>query len=519
MKRRRAPAGKSSIAAGASGAVYPLSLCMIVRNEERFLGDALTSVQGVVDEICIVDTGSTDGTVAIAEAFGARVERAVWQDDFSAARNAALAMATGAWIIVLDADECLAPGSRDALRALRTMPPGGSGHWIRCRNYNDSERRIVASSNLIVRIFPNDPDIRYRGALHEFVARVGDEQSLPATLSPIEIVHHGYQPDIVSERNKRQRNLRLSRVALEAAPDDAALVYNYATSALFAGERELAVEQFERVVALTESVERGFRPMALTTLAGLYVELGRAAHALVLADKCVSIAPTLPDGHYARGCALDALGRSAEARGAFEAAIGAGDAGSTFVYFVVDDEIAAWKAQNEIARLLIAEGRFVEAEEWFERGLARSPKQRTLTLNRARLRETRGDHASALLGYKAVFDEYRDEAAAIEYVNYVLRNHPPDIIMAAIEESLPLLGEDYRRAFLASAAAVMLRAHRRADALELVRRALAVGVPSAGHAVVKALAEHYRAPELALLLDECVSSMVTVTPGARRDEG
>ena len=63
---RRAPTGRRNSPAGASGVTYPISLCMIVRNEERFLRDALTSVQGVVDEICIVDTGSTDGTVAIA---------------------------------------------------------------------------------------------------------------------------------------------------------------------------------------------------------------------------------------------------------------------------------------------------------------------------------------------------------------------------------------------------------------------------------------------------------------------
>ena len=157
MKRRHAPSGKGDPTRGASGAIYPLSLCMIVRNEERFLGDALTSVQGVVDEICIVDTGSTDGTVAIAESFGARVSQVAWREDFAWARNQALEMATGAWIFVLDADERLAPGSRDQLRGVRGMKPDGRGLWIRCRNYNDAEREEVASTNAIIRIFPNDP--------------------------------------------------------------------------------------------------------------------------------------------------------------------------------------------------------------------------------------------------------------------------------------------------------------------------------------------------------------------------
>src|SRR5277367_1684040 len=100
--KRRAPSGKRNPARGASGVVYPISLCMIVRNEERFLAAALTSVQGVVDEICIVDSGSTDGTVEIAKSFGAKISFISWRDDFAGARNAALAMATGAWVFVLD---------------------------------------------------------------------------------------------------------------------------------------------------------------------------------------------------------------------------------------------------------------------------------------------------------------------------------------------------------------------------------------------------------------------------------
>jgi glycosyltransferase involved in cell wall biosynthesis len=516
MKRRRASSGKRTPARGASGAVYPISLCMIVRNEERFLRDALTSVQGVVDEICIVDTGSTDGTVAIAQAFGARVECITWPEDFSAARNAALALATGAWIFVLDADERLAPESRPALRGLRSMPPDGEGRWIRCRNYSDPARKIVASTNLIVRIFPNDPAIRYRGALHEYAGRTGEERSLPASISPIEIVHHGYVPDVMSERGKRQRNLRLSQTALEAAPNDSALVYNYAMSALLAGDRELALAQLERVVTLTEHLQRGFRPMALTTLAGMYVELERPVDALATADRCVAVAPSLPDGHFARGCALAALGRHDEARAAFEGAIAAGASGA-FIHFVVDDEISAWKAYNEIARSFLAENRFAEAEAWFERGVARSPGQRTLILNRGRCREAQGDLAGALAAFRSIFEEFRDEEAAIEYVNYVLRHDSPHHVMTAVEAALPMLGDDYRRGFLASAAAVMLRAQRRSDAAALVREALTVGnVPSAGYAVVKALAAHYAAPELAVLLDECAAPLVTVVPGPER---
>jgi glycosyltransferase involved in cell wall biosynthesis len=93
-----------------------ISLCMIVKNEERFLTECLESVKGVVDEINIVDTGSTDRTVEIARSFGANVIFREWKNDFAWARNEALAMATKRWTLVLDADEEL---ERESLGLLK----------------------------------------------------------------------------------------------------------------------------------------------------------------------------------------------------------------------------------------------------------------------------------------------------------------------------------------------------------------------------------------------------------------
>ena len=93
-----------------------ISLCLIARDEEQLLTGALESVYGAVDEIIVVDTGSTDGTREIARNAGALVIDHFWQDDFSAARNEALAHATGDWVLVLDADERLAPGAVTAIR-------------------------------------------------------------------------------------------------------------------------------------------------------------------------------------------------------------------------------------------------------------------------------------------------------------------------------------------------------------------------------------------------------------------
>ncbi|HEY1761575.1 MAG TPA: glycosyltransferase family 2 protein, partial [Acidimicrobiales bacterium] len=93
-----------------------LSVCLIVKDEEALLGACLESVAGVADEIVVYDTGSSDRTVEIARSMGARVIEGYWDDSFSRARNAALALACGTWVLSLDADERLL-GNFEALRA------------------------------------------------------------------------------------------------------------------------------------------------------------------------------------------------------------------------------------------------------------------------------------------------------------------------------------------------------------------------------------------------------------------
>ena len=99
-----------------------LSLSMIVRNEQERLGACLDSVKAFTDEMVILDTGSTENTIAIAKAAGARVEQLPWPGDFAPARNAALYYVTGDWVLVLDADECLRAEAIPALKALMAQP-------------------------------------------------------------------------------------------------------------------------------------------------------------------------------------------------------------------------------------------------------------------------------------------------------------------------------------------------------------------------------------------------------------
>jgi glycosyltransferase involved in cell wall biosynthesis len=112
-----------------------LSLCMIVKNEEDNLERCLESVREVVDEMVIVDTGSTDGTVAVAEKFGARVFHHPWQGSFSEARNHALGFAVGDWILQMDGDEEL---EREDIPILKKVVQSNLYNAINVALLNDS---------------------------------------------------------------------------------------------------------------------------------------------------------------------------------------------------------------------------------------------------------------------------------------------------------------------------------------------------------------------------------------------
>jgi tetratricopeptide (TPR) repeat protein len=475
-----------------------ISLCMIVRDEERFLAGALESVAGVVDELCIVDTGSRDATVAIAERFGARVAHLPWADDFSHARNAALALATRRWIFVLDADERLDPTARATLAAIGREPAGLRGRWVRAVNLVDDITGSGAMTNALVRIFPNDARIRYRNAIHEFVALDGSDAGLPSDLTAIDIVHHGYVREIVRDRRKAERNVRLSRAAAARDPDDPFHRYNLGMSLLMAGDAAGSSVELEAVRALTRSAPRGYRAHALVTLAGLYLDAERLDDALRTAEECCAIAPSLSSAHFVAGRILARAGRLYEARDAFGRAIAAG--AHDREQFVVDNEIAIWKAHNELGATLMREERYAEALRWFELAAAQRPAAQPLLVNRAKSHEALGDLVRAGELFAAAARSGCDEPSAIEFVNFLLRRDRRADAVAAIEAALPVLGDGYRIVFLGTAASIHARAGDIAAARDALARAYRIGAPGEARATLDALATQLRDPDLGRLI-------------------
>ncbi len=204
-----------------------ISLCAIVRDESAMLADCLASVANVVDEMVVVDTGSHDDTADIATAAGARVFHFRWIDDFAAARNAALAEARGDWILVLDADERLAPGAGAAIHgAIRGELDCGllplhdaDGLDATLAEVLDGSRRR-GEPVLLPRLLRRTPDLLWEGEVHENVGRWLSRPGRRARSVAAPLVHYGAVPEVRQARSKHARNVRLRHARLRRSPDD-----------------------------------------------------------------------------------------------------------------------------------------------------------------------------------------------------------------------------------------------------------------------------------------------------------
>lgn len=211
---------------------YRVSLAMIVRDEARCITRCLESVRDVVDEMVVVDTGSTDSTVQLAEAAGAIVHHFGWVDDFAAARNASLEHCTGDWVLVLDADDWLESGA-EVLASLRSTAPTYAG----VVEIAGLTRGDVVSTSPAVRVFP--AGTRYAGRIHEQPQVAVDERPLA-----VRIGTDGYQAEQLEK--KVGRNQRLLEMALADEPENAYLWYQLAREHAHAGAHAAACLGFEQ---------------------------------------------------------------------------------------------------------------------------------------------------------------------------------------------------------------------------------------------------------------------------------
>jgi glycosyltransferase involved in cell wall biosynthesis len=361
-----------------------LAAALIVRDEARYLPDCLASVRTVVDDIVVVDTGSADDSAAIATAYGARVYHRAWDDDFAAARNAALDHCESEWILYIDADERLDPVERPAVEALLADAPEVAYRlllrpWTGATPYRE------------YRLWRNDPRIRFEGVIHEKVVpsihQVAAADDRPIGVCDLLLTHVGYEGD---QTRKHHRNLPLLRRQVRNEPGNL-FNWHHLARVLAGLGRE---RDSERVLRHAVEVARA-KPftdpsgvLAYSDLIAIRHERGEDVTALLAEAR----------GLYPRNCrlvwqegrALIAAGRHSEAIAAFDRLLAADlkqlpDEGPAY-----DEALFGELAHEGRALCLFRLGRYEEAAAAYGAAAqcapddASYPVKRQLALARAR---------------------------------------------------------------------------------------------------------------------------------------
>ena len=278
---------------------YRVALVMIARNEAARIVRALASARSCVDELVVLDTGSLDATVALARSAGARVAHFDWIDDFSAARNAALALADADWNVVIDADEWIAEAGVDLL-ALRHTTPDFVG-TVRVDSHFDTPLGLSTSPSWLPRVLPRG--VRYAGHIHEQPVHEHRVRRLATVLA-----HDGYRADAL--KAKAGRNADLLARALAQAPDDAYLHYQigkdhdvyerYADAATHFGRSRDCEAASGATVTLTGATP-GWHHDRLVREIHALKKCRRHAEAVLLAEGSMATWPDSPDFFFALG--------------------------------------------------------------------------------------------------------------------------------------------------------------------------------------------------------------------------
>ncbi len=279
-----------------------LSLCIIARNEAHILGRVLSAASQFCDEMIVVDTGSTDDTVSVAAAAGAKVHHFAWIDDFAAARNYSFAQATGDWFLWLDADDVLSPDTVEiGLRIKNELLDKTDVDAIFAPyNYAYNEDDTVAIKQSRERFVRRSSNPIWVGRVHEVI----QNSTMAFITCPEFVVEH--RPPASNMTRKKSRNISIFDQFVDTATcTDCRTLYQYGGELRAAERFEEAARVYERYLEVWPADQHDLfqEPyMVRIDLCETYRKLNRARAALKTAADAVAY-----DGSRAEGYALLAL--------------------------------------------------------------------------------------------------------------------------------------------------------------------------------------------------------------------
>lgn len=409
-----------------------ISLCMITRNEEKFLESCLNSAKGLVDEIVIVDTGSTDRTLEIAKKFTDKVFSVPWNDSFSGARNESLSHATKDWILVLDADETISKKDHALIKKLIKEKDVGA-FILEQRNYTDApslfgwtsctgeygEEKGFAGYYPIqaIRLFRNNGKIKYKYSVHETVRDSVDKTGK----APVAIHHFGRSKGI---KEKMLKYLELGKKDLAQYPNDPHVHYEIALIYNQLDDADNALNHLQEVL----KINPGFRH-ALDLVGILAIRKGNLDAAFKAFKKSLELNPKNETALHYLAVILERAGKTEEAEKLFKNAI------------AINPNSA--KSIINLARLYVNKNNFKSAFEVVDNALKGSRDNLMLISTKAEIYLAQKNYAKAIETLKnslgddnssaminlywnlsAVYEESGDKKSAIETLKRALSLNP-----------------------------------------------------------------------------------------------
>ncbi|KZS45796.1 hypothetical protein AWU65_07670 [Paenibacillus glucanolyticus] len=277
----------------------PISICIVAKNEEQNIKECIVSAKEYVEEVIVLDTGSTDRTRLIAEKEGGNIKEFKWDNDFSNARNRVVHYASQPYILMMDADERLT--DVDLMRLQKDLKYLNQNTDMvgRVEIHHIMDEGIMKSN--IVRLFPNHTDFKYMGKVHE---QLFYRDNRPNTFNTCLVISHlGYDQYHIENKNKVNRNLVLLHMQLEEDPEDSYILFQLGRTYSVNNQSDLALYYLEKALIHCDLCF-GYHPSIIQSLAKVYLKEKRWESLVNLLDSSLTTYPLYTDLYYIYGCAL-----------------------------------------------------------------------------------------------------------------------------------------------------------------------------------------------------------------------
>ncbi len=322
-----------------------IALCMIVKNEQEYLRRCLDSVKDKVNQIVIVDTGSTDETVNIAKEYTNEVYHMDWTNNFAAARNESIKYATTEYILVLDADEYL----EESADLQKEIASGADYYFTKIHNIMSFDRAL---NHLAIRIFSNNKELYYQNRLHEHLNIMDEGIDFKSGQAGLIIMHTGYTDEMMEGREKAKRNLPLMLKEVEENPTVYNL-FNMGRTYMWVGKYEKAIPFLQRAYPMSKNLT--IAPDLVITLCRSLGEMKRYDEALQILQEATIVYPNEVDLLHLQGLYFMEIGYYRDAIVTMTKCLEIGDQGITFTEgngsYIAHFRLAEWyESRNDLVK-------------------------------------------------------------------------------------------------------------------------------------------------------------------------